>query len=60
MGSTICLALLIVIAAASYIGLRYENARRDRLYGSVDSRIEAHRAEEDLSDKQNEEFRYVL
>lgn len=60
MGSTICLALVIVIAVVTYIALRFENTRRDRLYGVVDRSVEVHHAREDLSDKQNEEFRYVL
>ncbi|ORX39437.1 major facilitator superfamily domain-containing protein [Kockovaella imperatae] len=60
MGSTICLALVAVIATASYIALRMENARRDRRTGEASARVYHHHFDEDLSDKQNEDYRYIL
>ena len=56
-GSFICLCCVVVIAGATYILLRIENAKRDRLTGS---RLKLHNIEEDLTDMQNEDFRYVL
>jgi len=41
----------------TYFLLRRENARRDRLTGG---HIGLHTIDEDLSDMQNEVFRYVL
>jgi len=56
-GSFICLCCVVVIAIFTYILLRQENAKRDRVYGE---RVGHHTVEEDLSDMKNEEFRYVL
>ncbi|OQV07347.1 hypothetical protein CLAIMM_11797 [Cladophialophora immunda] len=57
MGSCICLCCVVVIATITYILLRRENAKRDRVYGGLAGQ---HDIEEDLSDMKNEEFRYVL
>lgn len=48
---------VVVIGATTYILLRRENARRDRITGG---HIGLHNIDEDLSDMQNEDFRYVL
>ena len=56
-GSCICLCLVVVIAAVTYVLLRRENAKRDRLTGAPRG---LHSIDEDLSDMQNEDFRYVL
>ncbi|KAJ9605304.1 hypothetical protein H2200_009961 [Cladophialophora chaetospira] len=57
MGSCICLCCVVVIAIVTYILLRRENGKRDRIYGE---RVDSHSIEEDLSDMKNEAFRYVL
>jgi hypothetical protein len=56
-GSFICLTLVAVIGAVTYIFLRRENAKRDRMTGGP---LRLHSIDEDLSDMQNEDFRYVL
>jgi len=56
-GSCVCLCCVVVIAAVTYFMLRRENAKRDRQTGG---RIGLHTIDEDLSDMQNEDFRYVL
>ena len=56
-GSCICLCLVVVIGAVTYVVLRRENAKRDRMTGG---HLGLHTIDEDLSDMQNEDFRYVL
>jgi MFS family permease len=56
-GSTICLALVVIIAAGTVFLLWTENKRRDRVTGGP---IGLHSIDEDLTDFQNEDFRYVL
>ena len=56
-GSCVCLICVVVIAAVTYFLLRRENAKRDRMTGA---RVGQHTIDEDLSDLQNEDFRYVL
>jgi hypothetical protein len=56
-GSCICLCVVVVIAIATYILLRRENAKRDRLTGG---HVTLHAIDEDLTDMQNKDFRYVL
>ncbi|RFU27237.1 hypothetical protein B7463_g9112, partial [Scytalidium lignicola] len=56
-GSCICLCCVVVIAAVTYVMLRRENAKRDRMAGTQTG---LHSIDEDLSDMQNENFRYVL
>ncbi|KAG0652793.1 putative transporter [Hyphodiscus hymeniophilus] len=57
-GSCICLCCVVVISAVTYLFLRRENAKRDRMTGG--ERLGVHNINEDLSDMQNEDFRYVL
>jgi hypothetical protein len=57
-GSCICLCLVVVIAAITYVLLRMDNAKKDRMTGG--GRLGLHTIDEDLSDMQNEDFRYVL
>jgi hypothetical protein len=56
-GSFVCLCAVVVIGAATYIMLRRENMKRDRVTGG---HIGVHSIDEDLTDMQNEDFRYVL
>jgi hypothetical protein len=56
-GSFICLCCVIALAAGTVTMLYYENKRRDRATGGP---IGLHTIDEDLTDKQNEDFRYVL
>lgn len=56
-GSCICLCLVVVIGAVTYFLLRRENMKRDRVTGG---HIGVHTIDEDLTDMQNEGFRYVL
>jgi phosphotransferase system glucose/maltose/N-acetylglucosamine-specific IIC component len=56
-GSCICLCLVVVIGAVTYFLLRRENMKRDRVTGG---HIGMHTIDEDLTDMQNEDFRYVL
>ena len=56
-GSCICLCCVVVIAAITYFLLRRENAKRDRTTGGP---LGLHNIDEDLSDMQNQDFRYVL
>ena len=56
-GSCICLCCVVVIGAVTYFLLRRENAKRDKMTGG---RLALHTIDEDLSDMQNEDFRYVL
>ncbi|CAK7199903.1 hypothetical protein SEUCBS139899_002590 [Sporothrix eucalyptigena] len=58
LGSFICLVCVVVIAIVTYILLRLENRRRDRL--QMAGGVEHHNIDEDLTDKQNKDFRYVL
>ncbi|KIH89950.1 hypothetical protein SPBR_00519 [Sporothrix brasiliensis 5110] len=58
LGSFICLVCVVVIAIVAYILLRLENRRRDRL--AMAGGVRRHTIDEDLTDKQNEDFRYVL
>ena len=48
---------MVVIAAVTYFMLRRDNVRRDRMTGGP---LGLHTIDEDLSDMQNEDFRYVL
>lgn len=48
---------MVVIGAVTYVVLRRENAKRDRMTGG---HLGLHTIDEDLSDMQNEDFRYVL
>jgi hypothetical protein len=48
---------VVVIGAVTYFLLRRENAKRDKMTGG---RLGLHTIDEDLSDMQNEDFRYVL
>ena len=57
MGSFICLCGAIGIAIITVVLLWMENRRRDRVTGGP---TYAHNIDEDLTDKQNEDFRYVL
>ena len=54
-GSFICLILVVLVAFATYVALRRENRKRDRGTG-----VRHHSIDEDLTDMQNEDFRYVL
>lgn len=56
-GSFICLVLVVAIAAGTLVLLVAENKRRDRVTGG---HIGLHTIDEDLTDKQNEDFRYVI
>ncbi|KAL1893317.1 hypothetical protein Sste5346_006494 [Sporothrix stenoceras] len=58
LGSFICLVCVVVIAIVTYILLRMENRKRDRL--AMAGGVRHHTIDEDLTDKQNEDFRYVL
>lgn len=49
---------MVVIAAITYVLLRRDNAKKDRVTGG--ERLGLHTIDEDLSDMQNDEFRYVL
>lgn len=57
MGSFICLCGVVVIASITPLVLRWENHRRDKHAGTA---RHAHSIEEDLTDLQNKDFRYVL
>lgn len=64
-GSFICLLIVVVVAAASYVALRIENHKRDRLAGlpgcsGLDGDFQVHAIHEDLTDIENKEFRYVF
>ncbi|PON22908.1 hypothetical protein TGAM01_v208163 [Trichoderma gamsii] len=56
-GSFVCLCGVVVIASITYFLLRRENNKRDQRVGSPRG---LHSIDEDLTDMQNEEFRYVL
>lgn len=56
-GSFVCLCGVVVIASVTGLTLRWENARRIR---SADTARHAHSIDEDLTDIQNKDFRYVL
>lgn len=58
LGSFICLVCVVVIAIVTYILLRMENRKRDRL--AMAGGVCHHNIDKDLTDKQNEDFRYVL
>ncbi|KAI1626706.1 major facilitator superfamily domain-containing protein [Exophiala viscosa] len=57
MGSCICLCCVVVIAAVTWVLLRRENAKRNRATGGT---VHLHGVDEDLSDLQTKDFRYVL
>ncbi|KAJ6789456.1 hypothetical protein PWT90_00257 [Aphanocladium album] len=57
LGSFVCLCGVVVTAAATAVALRWENARRIR---STDTARHAQSIDEDLTDIQNKDFRYVL
>ena len=57
-GSCVCLCVVVVIGIATYVLLRRENAERDRATGG--GHVGLHTIDEDLTDMQNEGFRYVL
>lgn len=56
-GSCVCLCGVVIIGTVTYVVLRRENARRDKLTGGP---IGLHTIDEDLTDMQNEDFRYML
>lgn len=56
-GSFICLCGVVVIAGVTAVMLHRENAKRNRRSGSS---VVTHSIDEDLTDLQNEQFRYVL
>lgn len=56
-GSFVCLCGVVIIASITYFLLRRENNKRDQRTGSPRG---LHSIAEDLTDMQNEEFRYVL
>lgn len=58
-GSFVCLCGVVGIAGGTGALLWRENARRER-EGEMGARRGGHAIEEDLTDWQNEEFRYVL
>lgn len=57
-GSCICLCCVVVIAIVTFGLLRRENVMRNRSMGPERPRL--HAIDEDISDMQNEDFRYVL
>ena len=57
LGSFICLCRVIALAAGTVTMLYFENKRCDRETGGP---IGLRTIDEDLTDKQNEDFRYVL
>ena len=56
-GSCVCLCGVVVIGVVTYVILRRENAKRSRATGT---HVGEHTIDEDLTDMQNEDFRYVL
>jgi hypothetical protein len=56
-GSCVCLCCVVIIATFTYFYLRRENKKRDQKTGG---RKALHDFNEDLTDLQNEDFRYVL
>lgn len=56
-GSFVCLCGVVVIASITYVLLRRENNKRDKRSGSP---MGLHSIDEDLTDMQNEDFRYIL
>ena len=56
-GSFVCLCAVVAIAAVTYVLLRRENARRDTVNGA---QFRHGSVEEDLTDMENLDFRYVL
>lgn len=58
-GSFVCLCCVVVIAGMTWIYLRLENAKRDKR-GRPSEYQHQHSIDENLTDMQNEEFRYVL
>ncbi|KAJ5992596.1 hypothetical protein N7451_008320 [Penicillium sp. IBT 35674x] len=59
-GSFVCLCGVVVTAAISWAYLRKENAKRDKKFRTGPGHQHMHSIEENLTDLQNEEFRYVL
>ncbi|KAJ5280281.1 hypothetical protein N7478_005653 [Penicillium angulare] len=59
-GSFVCLCAVVVIASLSWIYLRIENSKRDKRCRPGSDYNHMHSIEENLTDMQNEEFRYVL
>ncbi|OAA75125.1 Major facilitator superfamily domain, general substrate transporter [Akanthomyces lecanii RCEF 1005] len=57
LGSFVCLCGVVVIATVTGVTLRWENARRVKSAGMAQH---AHSIEENLTDVQNKDFRYVL
>lgn len=56
-GSFVCLCGVVVIASITCLMLLRENRKRDKRTGRP---VGVHSIDEDLTDMQNEEFRYVL
>lgn len=56
-GSFVCLCGVVVVAAVTGLLLRRENMKRDSRNGSPAGQ---HSIDEDLTDIQNKDFRYVL
>jgi hypothetical protein len=56
-GSFVCLCLVMVVATSTYFLLRIENTRRNRV---SDGQSSHHSLDEDLTDMENKQFRYVL
>lgn len=56
-GSFVCLCGVVVIASITLITLRMENRKRDKRNGTP---MSLHSIDEDLTDIQNKDFRYVL
>ena len=56
-GSFVCLCLVMVVATGTYFLLRVENALRNRISGVESTH---HSLDEDLTDMENKQFRYVL
>ncbi|KAJ5708970.1 hypothetical protein N7493_010304 [Penicillium malachiteum] len=59
-GSFVCLCGVVVTGAITWIYLRWENARRDKRCRPASEYQHQHSIDENLTDLQNEEFRYVL